>query len=98
MRTLVMAFLFCLTSSIANAQGFEARKPVLCDNVQRILKGLTEDYNEKAVWTARNPADDTRFALFVNPKDGSWTLLQMTSEIACIIGVGQESKFLGETV
>jgi hypothetical protein len=98
MRIIALAFLFCLTSSIANAQAFEAKKPVLCDDVRRILKGLTENYNEKPVWTARNPEDDTRFALFVNNKDGSWTLLQMTSEIACIIGVGQESRFLDDSV
>lgn len=98
MRTLLMAFLLSLASPIVNAQAFEARKPVLCDNVQRIIKGLTEDYNEKPVWTARNPADDTRFALFVNAKEGTWTLLQMTTEVACIIGVGQESKWLGDSV
>lgn len=98
MRTLALAFLLCLTGSIANAQAFEARKPVLCDNIQSIIKGLTENYNEKPVWTARNPADDTRFALFLNSKEGTWTLLQMTTEVACIIGVGQESKWLGDSV
>lgn len=98
MRTLALAFLLCLTGSIANAQAFEARKPVLCDNIQSIIKGLTENYNEKPVWTARNPVDDTRFALFLNSKEGTWTLLQMTTEVACIIGVGQESKWLGDSV
>lgn len=98
MRTLALAFLFCLTSSIAYAQAFESSKPVLCDNVQSIIRGLTENYNEKPVWTARNPVDDTRYALFVNDRKGTWTLLQMTTEIACIIGVGQESKFLGDSV
>ena len=98
MRTVIAAFLFCLTSSIAYAQAFESSKPVLCDNVQSIIRGLTENYNEKPVWTARNPVDDTRFALFVNAKEGTWTLLQMTTEIACIIGVGKESKFLFDSV
>lgn len=98
MRTLALAFLFCLTSSIAYAEPFEARKPVLCDNVQTLIKGLTENYNEKPVWTAKNPQDDTRYALFVNDREGTWTLLQMTTEVACIIGVGQESKWLGDSV
>ncbi len=94
----VVAFLLSLISSIANAQAFEARKPVLCDNVQTLIKGLTENYNEKPVWTARNPQDDTRYALFVNDREGTWTLLQMTTEIACIIGVGKESNWLGDSV
>lgn len=98
MRTVIMAFLFCLTSSIAYAQPFESRKPVLCDNAQILIKSLNDNYNEKPVWTARNPVDETRFALFVNSKEGTWTLLQMTTEIACIIGVGKESKFLFDSV
>lgn len=98
MRSLVMAFLFCLTSSIAYAQAFEARKPVICDNTQLIIKSLTEKYNEKPVWAARNPQDETRYGLFVNEKTGSWTLLQITPEVACIIGVGEDSRFIGTSV
>lgn len=98
MRYLTLAFLFCLTSSIANAQSFETSKPVICDNTQRVIKVLLEKYNEKPVWAAVNPEDDTRFSLFVNSKTGSWTLLQMTSKIACIIGVGEGSTMLGKEV
>jgi hypothetical protein len=98
MRTVALAALFCLTSSIVHAQAFEARKPILCDNIKTLITGLTENYNEKPVWTARNPVDDTRFALFVNNKEGTWTLLQMTQEIACIIGVGQESSFISDII
>lgn len=98
MRTLFMAFLLSLASPIVNAQAFESSKPILCDNIQSIIKGLTESYNEKPVWTARNPVDNSRFALFLNAKEGTWTLLQMNTEVACIIGVGQESKWLGDSV
>jgi hypothetical protein len=94
----VVAFLFCLISSIANAQPFESRKPVLCDDAKILIRSLTENYNEKPIWTARNPIDDTRFGLFVNAKTGSWTLLQMTPGIACIIGVGEESNLLGDRI
>lgn len=92
--SVIVAFLFSLIGSVANAQPFESRKPVLCDDTQLLIKSLTENYNEKPVWTARNPVDDTRFGLFVNAKTGSWTLLQMTPKIACIIGVGEESTLL----
>jgi hypothetical protein len=94
MRNITMAFLFCLISSIVYAQPFESRKPVLCDDAKTLLKALAENYNEKPVWTARNPVDNTRFGLFVNDKTGAWTLLQMTTEIACIIGVGEESELI----
>lgn len=99
MNKVVVAFLLCLASPIVNAQAFEARKPILCDNAQVMIKSLTEQYNEKPVWTAKNPQDDTRFSLFLNEKAGTWTLLQMTPEVACILGVGEDSKFyLGKPV
>ncbi len=94
MNKIVVAFLFCLTSSIAYAQAFEARKPVLCDSIQTLVKSLTENYNEKPIWMAINPVDNTRFSLFVNDKEGSWTLIQFTSDVACILGVGTDSKLL----
>ena len=96
--SVVVALLLSLYSSLANAQPFESRKPVLCDDVKTLIKSLTEDYNEKPIWTAINPVDDTRFGLFVNSKNGAWTLLQMTSEIACIIGVGKDSNLLVESI
>ncbi len=97
--SVVVAFLLSLSSSLANAQPFESRKPVLCDDAKTLIRSLTENYNEKPIWTARNPVDDTRFGLFVNEKTKSWTLLQMTPEMACIIGVGQESNLiLGDSV
>lgn len=97
MRYLTVAFLLCLASNVADAQPFESRKPVLCDNSKTLIQSLTENYNEKPIWTASNPVDNTRFALFVNAKTGSWTLLQMTPDIACIIGVGEESSLIGES-
>jgi hypothetical protein len=97
MRFLTVAFLFCLSGTVANAQPFESRKPVLCDDTKTLIKSLTENYNEKPIWTARNPVDHTRFGLFVNSKTGSWTLLQMTPDIACILGVGEESSSIGDS-
>lgn len=94
-----MAFLFCLTSSIANAQSFQTTKPVICDKPQVILKALIEVYNEKPMWTAKDGNNDSRYSLFVNEETKDWTLVQMTANIACIIGVGEKSKFyLGTSV
>ncbi len=97
MRILTMAFLFCLTSSIANAQAFQTNKPILCDQTEKIIKSLVENYNEKPVWIASG--EGTKFSLFVNKETSSWTLLQFTPEYACILGVGKDSNLvLGEAV
>jgi hypothetical protein len=98
MKLLTMAFLLCLTSSIANAQAFEVQKPIICDETQKIIKALAEKFNEKPVWVAKDIKDNSKYSLFVNPKTGAWTMLQMTPEVSCILGVGEESTLFAETV
>lgn len=93
MRKVTMAFLFCLISSIANAQSFQSNKPVICDlNTEKVMKSLVEKYDENPIWTAKG--EGSNVTLFVNSTTNTWTLLQYTSEWACIIGVGSDSKLL----
>jgi hypothetical protein len=91
MYKLIMAFLFCLTSSIANAQAFQSTKSVICDKTVSIMSALKEKYQEEPIWLGTDIRDDTKYALFVNSKEGSWTLLQFTVELSCILGVGSGS-------
>ena len=100
MKKLIMSCVaFASILSNVNAQPFEARKPVLCDSIESLLFSLS-NYNEKPIWSAKNPVDQTRYTLFVNEKLGTWTMLQMNTEgIACIVGVGDGSTLLlGESV
>lgn len=98
MRITIMAFLFCLTSTIANAEAFVARKPIVCDETKKVIKSLTETFNEKPIWSGKDSQDESRYSLFVNQKTGAWTLVQMTPEYSCVLGVGEESKSFGEEV
>ena len=98
MRTLVLACLLSLYGSLAQAQAFETSKPILCDKIQSLVESLTNEYDEKPVWTARNPQDKSKYVLFLNSQTLDWTLLQMNDEVACIIGVGKESRFHWERV
>jgi len=95
----IVAFLFCLTSTIANAQNegsaYSSQKPVLCDNTKKVLSALMEKWGEIPVWTAKDGQDDSRYLLLVNSKTRTWTLLQFTPETACILGLGEESNFAG---
>jgi hypothetical protein len=86
----VVAFLLSLTSSIANAQ-FRYEYPVVCDSTQKLIESLTVNFKEKASWTGKHIEDNSRYSLWVNEKTGSWTLLKMNPEVACILGVGDES-------
>lgn len=92
MKTMITAFLCCLTSSIAYAQAFQTTKPVVCDETKKIISALNDQWNEKLQWSGIDGAETSRYGLFVNEKTGTWTLLQLTPEVACVIGVGEKSK------
>ena len=96
MRKLAVAFLFCLTGTIANAQvGPEFRqvpKAVICGPIQVILQGLADkEINELPLWTGRDQTEKSDYAVFVNPKTGAFTIIQFGKEIGCILGLGYSS-------
>ena len=99
MRTIVLAFLFCLTHSVANAQAFQYMHPSYCDKLEVVLESIVKKYNEKLRWSGQDIQDGSGYMLFENPKDGTWTVIKYNKEFACILGVGNESKFvLGQEV
>ena len=90
MRTAALVFLFCL-SNLANAQ-FRYEYPLICDETPKVLQALSEKYQEKINWTGNHLEDKSVYSLWVNEKTGSWTLLKMNVQFACILGVGENSK------
>jgi hypothetical protein len=87
----VMAFLFCLTGSIANAQPFQIEKPLLCDKTEEIFASLKEKFQEEPVWLGSDIGGNSKYALFINATKDTWTLLQFTPEVSCILGVGDKT-------
>lgn len=101
MKKMLVAFLFCLIGTIANAQqppGYvQIPKPVLCGPAAEILKTLAEtEINERPIWIGKNEDGRSDYMLFVNPKTGAFTLIQHGREIACILGIGNSSQSLFE--
>ena len=90
MRMTILAFLVCLPS-LANAQ-FQYDYPLLCDSTANIVKSLGENWKETLTWTGKHTNDKSVYSLWTNEKEGSWTLLKMTSEVSCILGTGSDSK------
>ena len=94
MRHTLVAFLFCLIPSVVNAQAFQYQHPSLCDKLETVLESIIKKYNEKLQWTGQDIQDGSGFILFENPKDGTWTIIKYNKEYACILGVGNQSKFI----
>jgi len=91
-RSLFMAFLFCLTSSIANAQGYQSSKPVICDSFSEVFTTIINDFNEKLFWAGEDLTNESKYALMVNSETGTWTIIQFSKDTACVLGVGKNSS------
>ena len=99
MRRLAMAFLFCLYGLVANAQSVvQINKPVVCGTFNMIVEQITKTYGEEPQWNGSGAAGaagaETKFTMLVNPKTQSWTLIEYTNTMACIIGTGEQSTLL----
>lgn len=67
-------------------------KKIMCNWLNLVLENLAENYQERPVWVGQQ--DNTAYSLLVNPKRGTWTLIQFNKEIACVIGSGNASNAL----
>ena len=95
LKKTAVAFLFCLTSTIANANPVEMAKDVLCYSTPKLLELLSKNHSEKPIWLADSVGDDdSRYTILVNPKTNDWTLLQFNATVACVLGHGKNSKLI----
>jgi hypothetical protein len=99
-KNVLVASLFCLTSTIAYAQSnfVNVNKPVICGPVDVILKGLADkEVNEKPVWLGHREDQKTEFYLFLNFDNSAFTIIEAGKEVGCILGIGYKSNFFGPT-
>ena len=94
MRMLALAFLFCLTGSVANAQSsVQLDKTVTCSTLKMIVEQLTGIYKEEPHWSGVSAY--SKYIMFVNPETRAWTLVEYSDNgVACIIGTGERSTLL----
>jgi len=89
-KKILLISIACL-SSVANAQ-FRHDYPILCDSTEKIIKSLRNNWKETLIWGGKHISDNSVYSLWTNEKEGTWTLLKMTSEVSCILGTGTDSK------
>ena len=90
MKNYIMAFLFCLSGSIANAQEevFTINVPLRCGKADQILNFFAQQYQEKPIWVGKS-LRNTHVTLLVNKEKNTWTLVEYDAGLACILGGGQ---------
>ena len=92
MQKLMMAFLFCLASSIANAQEIiDLNKPLKCSEAEAVVKYFVETHKETPVWVGKS-VHNTQITLMMNKETRSWTLIEYDSKLACVLGAGEDKS------
>jgi len=90
MRKIAMAFLFCLTSSIANAQEIiDLTKQMKCSDAQTVMNYFTNVFKETPVWVGKT-VHNTHITLLANKETRSWTMIEYDTSLACVLGAGEE--------
>ena len=90
MLKIAMAFLFCLTSSIANAQDIiDVNKQMKCSDAQVMMDYFTSVYKETPIWVGKT-VHNTHIALLANKQTRSWTMIEYDTKLACVLGAGEE--------
>lgn len=98
-KAILVAFLFCLNSSIVNAEGFVAQIPVVCTTLKELIDTLKTKHEELPIMLGEDSSNNTKYGMFFNGQTKTWTFIQFDKEDACILGFGKEGKLtLGKKV
>lgn len=81
-----------MLTTLAHAEPRRLNKPVVCDTTEKVLRTMVEEFGETPQWRGVNAQQGTSTVLTVNLKTGAWTLIEYTSQMACVIGVGENSS------
>ena len=88
-------FLIAHTSSSAQNSLGTVTVPFKCFDTKIVFKYLQDEFNEKPVSSFKSVEKDVIFSIWTNQKDNTVTLLTSHQDITCIIGIGNDLKFIG---
>lgn len=92
MKQCTMAFLFCLISTIANAQEIiDLNKPMKCSKAEQVMSYFTDNYKEAPLWVGKT-VNGTHITLLVNRETRTWTMIEYDAVLACVLGAGETSS------
>jgi hypothetical protein len=91
-KAITAAFLFCLTSSIADAQEvIDLTKSMKCGKAEFVMNHFAREYGEMPLWVGKSNTG-THITLLVNKEKRSWTMIEYDANIACVLGAGETSS------
>ena len=66
-----------------------------CYNTEEIFKSLKDKFKEFPFMTGRaGDFANSIVSVWMNPSDGTWTIIATKNDITCVIGVGTDMKIV----
>jgi hypothetical protein len=92
MKKIILLLLLTL-STIACSK--ETNKPVLCMDAKEMFDAIFEEYRETILMVFDQDSFPNKIVLTVNPATKTWSLVEYSTEIACLLGSGNNYKIMG---
>lgn len=92
MKKLITGIIIALSTTFVLAQStsFNIDRTLVCDDTKKIFNELMKgEYKESPLWGG--VGEKTKFILLVNQSTGTWTIIQFTPGVGCILGSGEGS-------
>ena len=92
MKKIILSLLLAV-STIACSK--EMSKPVLCMDTKEMFDAIFEEYRETILMVFDQDSFPNKIVLTVNPATKTWSLVEYNTEIACLLGSGNNYKIMG---
>lgn len=90
MKTMRMNKLLCAVTIFATHLSIaqtEIQRSLPCDETSRLLAQLSVQYKETPAWIGKLE-NESKYAMFTNTQTKSWTFIQVTPRLSCVLAVG----------
>jgi hypothetical protein len=94
MSKFILAFLLMIVSVAHAEKMVEADKPILCFDTKSFLKQIKNKYGEEPMIIGKTAGvKDVATAFYINRDTGSFTVVEIDAEAACVISTGTEARY-----
>lgn len=89
----IILLLLLAVSTVACSQ--ETNKPVICLDAKEMFDAIFEEYRETILMVFDQDSFPHKIVLTVNHATKTWSLVEYNTEIACLLGSGNNYKIMG---
>ncbi|NBP01945.1 MAG: hypothetical protein EBU90_17750 [Proteobacteria bacterium] len=82
-------------ANLSFAEAISKEKPVYCFDIKELYNQLQSKYGETLSFSYQNDIHGkgaTYIAMFTNKETGSWTLIEYSDSLGCVLGAGRNNS------